>query len=55
MIHEHQEQDEVLLQNGRLLTVLNLSAVTFCVMLGLSMVAPILPGYADSFDVPYVL
>ena len=40
---------------GSRLTVLNLSAVTFCVLLGLSMVAPILPTYAESFGVSYTL
>jgi len=38
---------------GRWLTVLNLSSVTFCVLLGLNMVAPILPTYAESFQVSY--
>ncbi len=37
------------------LTVLNLSLVTFLVLLGLSMVAPILPTYAESFQVSYTL
>jgi DHA1 family multidrug resistance protein-like MFS transporter len=36
-------------------TVLNLSAVTFLVLLGLSMVSPILPSYAESFQVSYTL
>lgn len=40
---------------GSRLTVLNLSAVTFCVLLGLNMVAPILPTYAESFQVSYTL
>ena len=40
-------------QEGNVLTVLNLSLVTFCVLLGLSMVAPILPTYAESFQVSY--
>jgi len=42
-------------QEGNVLTVLNLSLVTFCVLLGLSMVAPILPTYAESFQVSYTL
>ncbi|UCE10864.1 MAG: MFS transporter [Candidatus Thorarchaeota archaeon] len=40
---------------GNVLTVLNLSLVTFLVLLGLSMVAPILPTYAESFEVSYTL
>ncbi|MFW9962462.1 MAG: MFS transporter [Candidatus Sifarchaeia archaeon] len=40
---------------GNILTVLNLSLVTFLVLLGLSMVAPILPTYAESFQVSYTL
>ncbi|MBN2230679.1 MAG: MFS transporter [Candidatus Thorarchaeota archaeon] len=40
---------------GGVLTVLNLSSVTFCVLLGLNMVAPILPTYAESFQVSYTL
>ncbi len=40
---------------GSMLTVLNLSLVTFLVLLGLSMVAPILPTYAESFQVSYTL
>jgi DHA1 family multidrug resistance protein-like MFS transporter len=36
-------------------TVLNLSIVTFLVLLGLSMVSPILPSYAESFQVSYTL
>ncbi len=37
------------------MTVLNLSVVTFLVMLGLSIVAPILPNYAENFGVSYTL
>jgi DHA1 family multidrug resistance protein-like MFS transporter len=40
---------------GSVITVLNLSLVTFLVLLGLSMVAPILPTYAESFQVSYTL
>ena len=40
---------------GSVLTVLNLSLVTFLVIIGLSMVAPILPTYAESFQVSYTL
>jgi len=40
---------------GSVITVLNLSLVTFLVLLGLSMVAPILPKYAESFQVSYTL
>ena len=40
---------------GNLLTVLNLSLVTFLVLLGLSMVSPILPTYAENFQVSYTL
>jgi DHA1 family multidrug resistance protein-like MFS transporter len=43
------------LKNHQLFTVLNLSVVTFLVLLGLSMVAPILPSYAESFQVNYTL
>jgi DHA1 family multidrug resistance protein-like MFS transporter len=42
-------------RNRQFITVLNLSVVTFLVLLGLSMVAPILPGYAESFQVSYAL
>ena len=38
-----------------MITVLNLSLVTLLVLLGLSMVAPILPTYAESFQVSYTL
>lgn len=38
-----------------ILSVLNLSLVTFFVLLGLSMVSPILPEYAESFQVSYTL
>ncbi len=37
------------------ITVLNLSAVSFLVLLGLSIVAPILPEYAETFNVSYTL
>jgi DHA1 family multidrug resistance protein-like MFS transporter len=40
---------------GSVITVFNLSLVTFLVLLGLSMVAPILPTYAESFQVSYTL
>lgn len=39
---------------GSIITVLNLSLVTLLVLLGLSMVAPILPTYAESFQVSYI-
>ena len=56
---EHQEPVEENLQNsnqeGSLVTVLNLSLVTLLVLLGLSMVSPILPTYAESFQVSYTL
>ena len=59
MAEIHQEPDAVTMSNpvieGNLLTVLNLSLVTFLVLLGLSMVAPILPTYAESFQVSYTL
>ena len=38
-----------------MITVLNLSLVTFLILLGLSMVSPILPTYAESFQVSYTL
>ncbi|NHJ14140.1 MAG: MFS transporter [Candidatus Thorarchaeota archaeon] len=40
---------------GNAMTVLNLSLVTFLVLLGLNMVSPILPAYAESFQVSYTL
>jgi len=56
---EHQELKEGIIPNsnyeGSVRTVLNLSLVTFLVLLGLSMVAPILPTYAESFQVSYTL
>ena len=59
MSEEHQEPVEENLQNsnqeGSLATVLNLSFVTLLVLLGLSMVSPILPTYAESFQVSYTL
>ncbi|MBE0525904.1 MAG: MFS transporter, partial [Candidatus Thorarchaeota archaeon] len=39
---------------GSIVIVLNLSLVTLLVLLGLSMVAPILPTYAESFQVSYI-
>jgi len=42
-------------QEGSIATVLNLSLVTLLVLLGLSMVSPILPTYAESFQVSYTL
>ncbi len=42
-------------QEGNVLAVLNLSLVTLLVLLGLSMVSPILPTYAESFQVSYTL
>jgi DHA1 family multidrug resistance protein-like MFS transporter len=44
----------LLFKDKQTLILLNLSFVTFLVMLGLSFVSPILPGYAESFQVPYV-
>ncbi|MHA1422496.1 MAG: MFS transporter [Candidatus Thorarchaeota archaeon] len=59
MSESHQEPDTITVVDpsteGNLLAVLNLSLVTFLVLLGLSMVAPILPTYAESFQVSYTL
>jgi DHA1 family multidrug resistance protein-like MFS transporter len=56
---EYQNSDEVHetppAPEANLLTVLNLSLVTFLVLLGLSMVSPILPTYAENFQVSYTL
>ncbi len=59
MSEEHKELEEEIIQSSNhdvsVFTVLNLSLVTFLVLLGLSMVAPILPAYAESFQVSYTL
>lgn len=59
MSEENQELVEENLLNsnyeGSVITVLNLSLVTLLVLLGLSMVSPILPTYAESFQVSYTL
>ncbi|MHA1613509.1 MAG: MFS transporter [Candidatus Thorarchaeota archaeon] len=59
MSEDNQELVEDKVQNpnqeGNLATVLNLSLVTLLVLLGLSMVSPILPTYAESFQVSYTL
>ncbi len=59
MSEERQEPVEDILPNskyeGSVITVLNLSLVTFLILLGLSMVSPILPTYAESFQVSYTL
>ncbi|MDF1539211.1 MAG: MFS transporter [Candidatus Thorarchaeota archaeon] len=59
MPEELQECDDDISPNsnheGSFLAVVNLSLVTFLVLLGLSMVAPILPSYAESFQVSYTL
>lgn len=59
LFDDSQEQsDEKTTNNnyeGSVVAVLNLSLVTLLVLLGLSMVAPILPTYAESFQVSYTL
>ncbi|MBY8998553.1 MAG: MFS transporter [Candidatus Thorarchaeota archaeon] len=59
MSEENQELVEENVPNpnheGSVITVLNLSLVTLLVLLGLSMVSPILPSYAESFQVSYTL
>ncbi len=50
-----EENIQNLNQEGSIVTVLNLSLVTLLVLLGLSMVSPILPTYAESFQVSYTL
>ncbi|MGY5859519.1 MAG: MFS transporter, partial [Candidatus Thorarchaeota archaeon] len=59
MSEEYQNSDEIHeippAPEANLLTVLNLSLVTFLVLLGLSMVSPILPTYAENFQVSYTL
>ncbi|MGY5874927.1 MAG: MFS transporter [Candidatus Thorarchaeota archaeon] len=59
MSEEYHELDEEIKPTsdyeGSIFTVLNLSLVTFLVLLGLSMVSPILPTYAESFQVSYTL
>lgn len=59
MSEENQELGEDNTPNskyeGSVITVLNLSLVTFLILLGLSMVSPILPTYAESFQVSYTL
>lgn len=54
-IQQESDEENNSKYEGSVLTVLNLSLVTFLVLLGLSMVAPILPTYAESFDVSYTL
>ena len=59
MSEENHEPNEEIIDSSNqevsVFTVLNLSLVTFLVLLGLSMVAPILPAYAESFQVSYTL
>jgi len=59
LTEEHRELDGKIVPNsnheGSIIEVLNLSLVTFLVLLGLSMVAPILPTYAESFQISYTL
>ena len=59
MSEDHQDPEVIVMPDpateGNLLTVLNLSLVTFLVLLGLSMVSPILPTYAENFQVSYTL
>ena len=59
MSEENQELVEenvpILDHEGGVITVLNLAFVTFLVLLGLSMISPILPAYAESFQVSYTL
>jgi len=59
LTEDHQDPNAIIIQTpateGNLLTVLNLSLVTFLVLLGLSMVSPILPTYAENFQVSYTL
>ncbi|MHA1944001.1 MAG: MFS transporter [Candidatus Thorarchaeota archaeon] len=59
MSEENQNPVEEIAPNskyeGSISTVLNLSLVTFLILLGLSMVSPILPTYAESFQVSYTL
>ncbi|MGY5879099.1 MAG: MFS transporter [Candidatus Thorarchaeota archaeon] len=59
MSKDHQDPEVIVMPDpateGNLLTVLNLSLVTFLVLLGLSMVSPILPTYAENFQVSYTL
>ncbi len=59
LMEENKEPFEDIFPNseyeGSVITVLNLSLVTFLILLGLSMVAPILPTYAESFQVSYTL